>query len=71
MTAAVPPLPHWVDPADPGSQFTMTDGIRAVVGTEAPVHIGVLHERLRDGWNIGPSGPASATTSTPRSGSPT
>jgi hypothetical protein len=53
VTAAVPPLPHWVDPADPGSQFTMTDGVRAVVDTEAPVHIGVLHERLRDAWNIG------------------
>jgi Protein of unknown function (DUF3320) len=53
VTAAVPALPHWADPADPGSQFTMTDGIRAVVGTEAPVHIGVLHERLRDAWHIG------------------
>jgi hypothetical protein len=56
VTAAVPALPHWVDPADPGSQFTMTDGIRAVVGTEAPVHIGVLHERLRAAWHIGPIG---------------
>ena len=56
VTAAVPALPHWADPADPGSQFTMTDGIRAVVGTEAPVHIGVLHERLRAAWHIGPIG---------------
>jgi hypothetical protein len=53
VTAAVPALPHWVDPADPGSQFTMTDGIRAVVGIEAPVHIGVLYERLRAAWHIG------------------
>jgi hypothetical protein len=53
VTAAVPALPHWVDPADPGSQFTMTDGIRAVVGTEAPVHIGVVYERLRAAWHIG------------------
>ena len=53
VTAAVPGLPHWVDPADPGSQFTMTDGIHAVVGTEAPVHIGVLYERLRAAWHIG------------------
>jgi hypothetical protein len=53
VTAAVPALPHWIDPADPGSQFTMTDGIRAVVGTEAPVHIGVLYERLRAAWHIG------------------
>jgi hypothetical protein len=53
VTAAVPALPSWVDPADPGSQFTMTDGIRAVVGAEAPVHIGVLYERLSAGWHIG------------------
>jgi hypothetical protein len=53
VTAAVPALPNWADPADPGSQFTMTDGIRAVVGVEAPVHIGVLYERLRAGWHIG------------------
>ena len=55
VTATVPPLPHWVDPADPGSQFTMTDGVRAVAGTEAPVHISILHERLRGAWNIGPA----------------
>jgi hypothetical protein len=51
--AAVPSLPHWVDPADPGSQFPMTDGIRAVVATEAPVHLGVVYERLRTAWHIG------------------
>ena len=53
VTAAVPSLPHWVDPADPGSRFTMAGGIRAVVTTEAPVHISMLHQRLRDAWNIG------------------
>jgi hypothetical protein len=53
VTAAVPALPHWADPADPGSQFTMTDGIRAVVATEAPVHLGVVYERLRTAWHIG------------------
>jgi REase_MTES_1575/Protein of unknown function (DUF4011)/AAA domain/Protein of unknown function (DUF3320) len=56
ITATVPPLPHWVDPADPGSQFTMTDGVRAVVSTEAPVHVSIVHERLRDAWDIGPIG---------------
>jgi hypothetical protein len=49
----VPALPHWVDPADPSSRFTMAGGIRAVVTTEAPVHISVLHQRLRDAWHIG------------------
>ena len=53
VTAAVPALPHWVNPADPGGQFTMTDGIRAVVATEAPVHLGVVYERLRTAWHIG------------------
>jgi hypothetical protein len=53
VTAAVPALPGWADPDDPGSQLTMTDGIRAVVGTEAPVHVGVLYERLCAGWHIG------------------
>jgi hypothetical protein len=33
----------------------MTDGVRAVVSTEAPVHVSVLHERLRDAWNIEPT----------------
>jgi hypothetical protein len=31
----------------------MTDGIRAIVGTEGPVHVSILYERLRDAWNIG------------------
>ena len=56
VTAAVPALPHWIDPADPGSQFAMADGIRAVVSVEAPVHISVLYERLSAGWHIGPIG---------------
>ena len=55
-TAAVPPLPHWADPADPASQFTMTDGVLAVVTTEAPVHVSIVHARLRSAWNIGPNG---------------
>jgi hypothetical protein len=31
----------------------MTDAIRAIAETEGPIHISVLHERLRDAWNIG------------------
>jgi REase_MTES_1575/Protein of unknown function (DUF4011)/AAA domain/Protein of unknown function (DUF3320) len=56
VTATVPPLPPWVDPADPGSQFMMTDGVRAVVGTEAPVHVSIVHERLRDAWDTEAAG---------------
>jgi REase_MTES_1575/Protein of unknown function (DUF4011)/AAA domain/Protein of unknown function (DUF3320) len=55
-TATVPSLPHWVDPSDPSSRFTMAGGIRAVVTTEAPVHVSILHERLRDAWHIGRMG---------------
>lgn len=31
----------------------MVKGIRDVVMTEAPVHIAVLQQRLRDAWGIG------------------
>jgi hypothetical protein len=53
VTANAPRLPHWIDPSQPGSQFDMAAGIRAVVMAEAPVHISVLHQRLRDAWDIG------------------
>jgi hypothetical protein len=53
VTARIPPLPHWVDPGQPGSHFGMSAGIREVAMTEAPVHIAVLQQRLRDAWNIG------------------
>jgi REase_MTES_1575/AAA domain/Protein of unknown function (DUF3320) len=46
-------LPHWADPADPGSVYAMTGPIRAVVGKEGPVHISLLHHRLRDAWHLG------------------
>jgi hypothetical protein len=53
VTAQVPPLPHWIDPSQPGSYTGMAAGIRAVVMTEAPVHAAVLQQRLRDAWDIG------------------
>jgi very-short-patch-repair endonuclease len=53
VIATVSPLPSWIDPGDPGSRFHMTEAIRAIAETEGPVHISVLHERLRDAWNIG------------------
>ena len=53
VTAKVPRLPHWIDPSQPGSHIGMTEGIRAVVMTEAPVHTAVLQQRLRDAWDIG------------------
>jgi hypothetical protein len=39
--------------AQRGSHFDMAAGIRAVVMTEAPVHIAVLQQRLRGAWDIG------------------
>ena len=53
VTAEVPRLPHWIDPSEPGSYTSMKEGIRTVVMTEAPVHIAVLHQRLRNAWDIG------------------
>jgi hypothetical protein len=53
VSANVPRLPYWIDPSQPGSQFDMAAGIRAVVTAEAPVHISVLDQRLRDAWDIG------------------
>ena len=51
--AHVPRLPSWIDPSEPGSHRDMTAGVLAVVAVEAPVHIAVLHQRLREAWDIG------------------
>ena len=53
VTALVPRLPSWVDPGAPDSPYYMIPAIQAVVSTEGPVHITVLHERLRNAWNVG------------------
>ena len=53
VTAQVTALPHWIDPSQPGSHSGMVTGIRSVVMTEAPVHVAVLHQRLREAWDIG------------------
>jgi REase_MTES_1575/Protein of unknown function (DUF3320) len=53
VTAEVPLLPPWIDPSQPGSHTGMVTGIRSVVATESPVHLAVLHQRLRGAWDIG------------------
>ncbi len=53
QTARVSRLPIWIDPGEPGSHIDMAAGVLAVVTTEAPVHVAVLHQRLRDAWDIG------------------
>lgn len=52
-SASVSRLPLWVDPSEPGNGYHMIEGIRHVVVTEGPVHIDILHARLRDAWDIG------------------
>ena len=51
--ANVKPLDRWIDPSDPGTRFSMTDGVLEAVVVEGPVHIDVLTQRLREAWNIG------------------
>lgn len=51
--ATVSPLPRWIDASDPGSRFDMISGIEEIARVEGPVHIDVVHQRLRDAWNIG------------------
>ena len=51
--ATVTPLPRWIDPSDPSSRFDMITGIQEIATVEGPVHIDVVHQRVRDAWNIG------------------
>jgi len=53
VTASVPPLPGWIDADQPGSAYFMAPGVQAVVTAEEPVHLDVLYQRLRDGWDVG------------------
>jgi len=51
--AVVAPLARWTDPGDAGSRFEMVTGIESIVAVEAPVHLSLIHQRLRDAWSIG------------------
>jgi hypothetical protein len=46
-------LPYWVDPGESGNHLHMVEPITALVEVEGPVHIEVIHERVRDWWGIG------------------
>ncbi|MEV4952462.1 DUF3320 domain-containing protein [Paenarthrobacter nitroguajacolicus] len=46
-------LPRWVDPGESGSHLHMVEAIQTLVEHEAPLHLDVAYERLRDWWNIG------------------
>ncbi|BBH71837.1 hypothetical protein ACTI_85220 [Actinoplanes sp. OR16] len=51
--AAVDPLPYWVDPGERGNSHSMKIGVAEITAVEGPVHITVMHQRLRDSWDIG------------------
>ncbi|MFF0251282.1 DUF3320 domain-containing protein [Micromonospora zamorensis] len=52
-TASVDRLPYWADPGERGSAHAMRVGVAEVAAVEGPVHITVMHQRLRDCWGIG------------------
>jgi hypothetical protein len=52
-TTGIKPLPRWIDPSDAGSYDSMIDAVLAIAIVEGPVHIAVVHQRLRDAWGIG------------------
>lgn len=53
LEARVPALPYWVDVSDPGAGFDMADAVRKAIELEGPIHIDILHQRLREAWGIG------------------
>ncbi|MEV5766021.1 DUF3320 domain-containing protein [Micromonospora sp. NPDC052213] len=52
-TAMVDRLPYWADPGERGSAHAMRVGVAEVAAVEGPVHITVMHQRLRECWGIG------------------
>jgi hypothetical protein len=46
-------LPYWVDPGESGNHLHMVEPLTALVEAEGPVHVEVIHERIRSWWNIG------------------
>ena len=53
VTATIDPLPRWIDPAVHGSRFDMSQAMVEMAKVEGPVHISLIHQRLREAWNIG------------------
>lgn len=53
VVAAHQRLPYWVDPGESGNHLHMVDPVTALVETEGPVHLDLIHERIRGWWNIG------------------
>lgn len=53
ITAPRKPLPYWVDPGESGNHLHMVEPLTALVEAEGPVHIELVHERIRAWWDIG------------------
>lgn len=51
--AHVQPLPRWIDPSEAGGHHHMTEAVVAIADIEGPVHMSLVHQRLRDAWGIG------------------
>ena len=51
--AAVTKPPRSVDPASPSSVPHFRRSVEEVVAVESPVHIDIVHERIREAWGIG------------------
>lgn len=56
VTATVDPLPRGISPSSPDSPYKMVDAVEMLAQVEGPVHITVIHARLRSAWNIGQVG---------------
>ena len=65
-TAVVDRLPYWADPSEPGTAHAMRAGVAEIARVEGPVHITVVHQRLRECWELAASDRESATTSMPQ-----
>jgi very-short-patch-repair endonuclease len=46
-------LPRWLSPSDENAPQHMADVIKNLAAMEGPVHIDILLQRLKDGWNLG------------------
>jgi hypothetical protein len=53
QVAQVPPLPRWCDPSSTDSFQFMIPAVTEVARVEGPVHMSLVHQRLREAWNIG------------------
>jgi len=44
-------IPSWIDLSEPSSRYRLTDPIKAIVSAEGPIHIELIHQRIRENTN--------------------